>query len=52
MNKFLIRLNLFMAVINIVNGIVLQRADCMVVALLNLTTAYICDKYQPKGKSK
>ena len=51
-NSFLIKLNIFMAVINVINGLVLQRADCMMIALLNLATAYVCDKYPPKGQSK
>jgi hypothetical protein len=41
-----------MAVINIVNGLVLKRADCMIVALLNITTAYVLDKHSQKNESK
>lgn len=42
--NFLIAVNVTMALINLVNGLVLKRADCMLVALVNITTVYILDK--------
>jgi len=46
--NFLITINVTMAVINIVNGLILKRADCMIVALLNMSTVYILDKSKVK----
>lgn len=43
MIKFLIWLNLFMAAINVINGLTNQRIDCLIVGILNLSTARLLD---------
>jgi hypothetical protein len=42
--KYLVVINLVFAIINLVNGIVMERIDCLMVALFNLACAYLIDK--------
>jgi hypothetical protein len=43
MYKFFILLNVTMAIVNVVNGLILESSECMLVAILNLACAYILD---------
>lgn len=42
--KYLVVINLVLAAINLINGLVMERIDCLMVALFNLTCAYLIDK--------
>jgi hypothetical protein len=47
--KLMVFVNLFMAIINVIQGVVLESGDHMLIALLNLTCAFILSN-APKEK--